>query len=66
MEIVFYIFFMVIFVAGCLFISYILVRRIYGDKDPRKWKPQLFTKDVTFKSVFHTNQKKDKDSNKDK
>lgn len=66
MEIVFKFFFMVIFIAGCLFISYILVSRLYGDKDPRKWKPLLFTKDDTFKSIFHKNQKKDKDSYKDK
>ena len=66
MEIVFKILFMVIFLAGGLLISYILASHIYGDKDPRKWKSLIFTKDDTFKNIFHTNQKKDKDSHKDK
>ena len=57
---------MVIFVTICLFISYILARRIYGDKDPRKWNSQIFTKDVTCQNDFHTDWKKDKDSYKDK
>jgi len=66
MEIVLKILIMVIFVTVCLFISYLLARRIYGDKDPRKWKSQIFAKDDTFKRLFHTNWKKDKDSYKDK
>ena len=57
MEIVFKIFFMVIFIAGCLFISYILVSRLYGDKDPRKWKSILFSKNDTSDNILSQNKR---------
>jgi hypothetical protein len=55
MEILGYILFWVIFAAVSLFVTFLLLRNIYGDKDPRNWKPQIFTKDITFKSLFHSN-----------
>jgi len=65
METIFFILFKVVFISIGIFGAYMLLKHVYGDNDPRKWKPQVFTKDVTFKSVFHTNQKKEKESSDD-
>ena len=40
-----------LFVIGSFFISYVILKNLYG-KDCKKWKPIVFTKDVTFKSIF--------------
>ncbi len=39
------------FLAISLFVSYFLLRNIYG-KNFRKWEAIVFTKDVTFRSIF--------------
>lgn len=65
MEILGYILFWVIFAVVSLFITFLLLRNIYGGKDPRNWKPQIFTKDVNFKSLFHSNlRQKQQDADK--
>jgi len=55
------IFFYLIFLLFILLGAYLLLKYIYG-KDYKKWKPQVFTQDVTFKSIFQC--KKDKSSKK--
>ena len=59
MKMIFFITFGLAFLALSLFISYSLLRQIYGDKDPRKWKPILFSKNDTFKSFFSQGKKND-------
>lgn len=42
--------------------AYFLLAYTYGDKNPKKWKPILFSKNDTFENTFFPNKGKGKES----
>jgi len=42
--------------------AYFIFVYIYGDKNPKKWKSKLFSKNDTFKNTFFPNKGKGKQS----
>lgn len=63
METVFFILFFAAVITISLFVSYLLLVYIYGDKDPRKWKFILFTEKDTDRTMLFPNQGKGKPNN---
>ena len=43
-----------------LYLAYLLVAYIYGEKDPRKWKSMLFTEKDSYRTILFPNKGKDK------
>ena len=66
METIIYITFWLIFVALSIGGAYFLLQYLYGDKDPRKWKPILFSNFKRNSTIFSINRDKGKLSKSDK